>query len=74
MSQLPKWEDDTLQDYWTFHGRILQRTDKAILFACDELDGEEIWLPISQIYYDDASELEALVGIPEWLAYKKGLI
>lgn len=53
--------------------RVKRATDKAILV---EVDGEEAWIPQSQI--DDESEVwkdgdEGTLVIPLWLAEAKGL-
>lgn len=51
-------------------------TDNALLV---EVDGEEIWIPQSQIladsevYDDDENSIGTLV-ITEWIATKKGLL
>jgi hypothetical protein len=52
---------------------VLGKTDKAVLV---ELDGEEVWIPLSQIH--DDSEIYESTGIGErgnlvisrWLAHK----
>ena len=57
----------------------INQTDKAILVSEDDPD-EGIWLPKSQIEYDEneidcadkGEEIE--IGIPEWLAEQEGLI
>lgn len=52
-------------------GDILQETEDAILVDCD---GEEVWLPKSQIEYDGERGDEAVdIELPEWLAEEKGL-
>ena len=54
---------------------VIRETDKALLVS---VEGEEIWIPISQI--DDDSEvynMETGPGtliIPMWLALEKGLV
>lgn len=49
-------------------------TDDAILF---DFDGEEIWIPRSQIldedFDDDGSKKHGSIEIPEWLAEDRGL-
>jgi hypothetical protein len=52
---------------------FLHETDSAILVECD---GEEVWLPLSQIEWDgDAERGDTItVSMPEWLAEDKGLI
>lgn len=58
---------------------VRKETDKAILCTIPDLDGEEIWVPKSQI--KDESEVYSLKSgkepgklvIPKWLADEKGL-
>jgi len=53
---------------------LLHETDSAILVEND--CGEEIWLPKSQIdFNDEGAEAGALIEIdvPRWLAEEKGL-
>lgn len=52
----------------------LRETDRAVLVETE--DGEEVWLPLSQIGEFGEPEPEQLVRIdvPEWLALKSGLI
>ena len=58
-------------DMITVHADILQVTDAAVLIACG---GEEIWLPLSQIYFDgERGDANTPVSLPEWLAAEKGL-
>jgi hypothetical protein len=55
---------------------LKRKTDAAILV--EDEDGEEVWIPISQL--DDETEIledseigeEGKLVIPEWLATKKG--
>lgn len=52
----------------------LKETDKALLI---EYEGEEIWIPKSQIVYGD-SEIssegdEGVLAITQWIADEKGL-
>jgi len=55
---------------------LKRKTDAAILV--EDEDGEEVWIPISQL--DDDTEIwedseigeEGKLVIPEWLATKKG--
>lgn len=60
---------------YTMSGAVCRRaTDLAILV---EVDGQEVWIPKSQI--DDDSEVyeantEGDLIIPEWLAREKGLV
>jgi hypothetical protein len=50
-------------------------TDRAICVREDE-DGEDIWLPQSQIQWDrDAERGEEIeIIVPEWLLENKGLL
>lgn len=64
MTFLKKFSNEEMS-YFEHEG-IKRKTDRAILFI---LDGMEIWLPTSQIDYNDE-----IVGIPTWLVNKKGLI
>ena len=58
-------------DMITVHADILQVTDAAVLIVCG---GEEIWLPLSQIYFDgERGDTNVSVSLPEWLADEKGL-
>ncbi len=54
-------------------GTIKYRTAKAVLI--DVGDGEEVWIPESQIVdeYEDDEGLMVFT-IPEWLAIEKGLV
>jgi hypothetical protein len=55
----------------------LKAKSKAALLVEDE-DGEEVWIPFSQIHADSEVWEDSEVGeegklvIPEWLATKKG--
>jgi len=56
------------------NAKALRETEKALLV---EIEGEEVWLPKSQI--DDDSEVykedtEGTLVIPLWLAEKHGLV
>jgi len=53
--------------------RIKLETDKAILVIIDD---EEIWLPKSQITYNENHDLDKPqeIEISEWIAEQKGLI
>lgn len=56
---------------------IIRETDSAFLISESEDDfGTKIWLPKSQIYYDDeVSEGDCfLITIPEWLAIEKEFV
>lgn len=48
--------------------RVVQETETGVLLVIGE---REIWLSKSQI---DMREWSSIVGIPQWLAEKKGLI
>lgn len=53
---------------------ILRETDKALLVRFE--DGEEHWIPLSQIAdSDDYSEgdVNGTISITEWIANEKGL-
>lgn len=50
-------------EMFTVYGDILQETEDAILVSCD---GEEVWLPKSQIDY--AGERGDEYALPAWLA------
>ncbi len=52
---------------------FLHETDSAILV---EFDGDEVWIPLSQIEWGmDAEKGDTItVSMPEWLAEAKGLI
>jgi hypothetical protein len=63
----------------TPEGQVIRHTDKAVLF---EVEGEEMWLPRSQIEGDLTDEYLIACAesctpisftIPEWLAETKGL-
>lgn len=60
--------------------KLLNNTEKALLI---EIDGEEVWLPFSQIhdftdFFDEEERLRKgvtlRVGMTEWIAKAKGLI
>ena len=50
-------------------GKILGETDKAIKFM-QESTGEVLWLPKSQIKYNEIAELVYCITLPIWLAEK----
>ena len=54
---------------------ILRFTDAAVLVT-DEEDGDEVWLPLSQIEIQSKTDHEGLfeVTMPEWLAQEKELV
>jgi hypothetical protein len=56
--------------------RAIRLSDSGAALLCD-IDGEEVWIPVSQI--DDDSEIfeeghEGKLVVSEWLATQKGLI
>jgi len=56
---------------------ILRETESAFLILIDE-DGQEEWIPKSQIHPESVNELavgdeDVTVTISEWIADKKGL-
>ena len=58
--------DDRFEDIEVHFDSIVVETDKAKLF---EIDTEKIWIPKSQIRYEDSDSFV----IPRWLAEEKGL-
>lgn len=52
------------------------RTEKAILVSDDGDRAKAVWLPLSQIQFDETRlKLPAvIVTLPEWLAVDKGLL
>ena len=60
--------------------RIKHETDAAYLVTDSDQEGEEFWLPKSQVeVLDDESEIYknkgcCRMGIPDWLAKEKGMI
>jgi len=54
-------------------GTLERKTDKAILLM---VRTEEVWLPKSQITYDDNSEVGQMieVDLPYWLAKKNEVL
>lgn len=58
--------------YYDIGGMFLQETEDAILLG---IDGDEIWLPKSQIEYDEDHERGDYmeVEVPDWLCEQKGL-
>ena len=55
--------------------QVKRITDKAILFV---IEGEDTWIPISQISPDDRDQYEegdvdVSVSVSEWIANEKGL-
>lgn len=53
---------------------VKKATEKALLV---EVDGEEVWLPRSQIVEDESEALEegdtGTLAITQWIAREKGL-
>lgn len=52
-----------------FVERLVRETSAAWLV--ETADGEEVWLPKSQVELDDG---ESVVRVPEWLAIEEGLV
>ena len=59
-------KDDIILDLDDYE--IIARVDLAICLR--HIDGDETWLPISQIILDEEN---GLIWIPLWLAQKEGL-
>ena len=51
---------------------FLRQTDKAILV--ENIDDEEVWLPLSQVEVIEQCEGMCEVIVPNWLAESKGVI
>ena len=53
--------------------KLVKQSEKAI--CCTRKDGEDIWLPKSQILYDQEAEEGDMidVDVAEWLIKEKGL-
>lgn len=49
-------------------------TDKAILISENGEERHAVWLPKSQIEYEDDGRGSCKVTLPEWLANEHGLI
>ena len=52
---------------------IVRGTDKALLLR---IDGEEVWVPLSQIADSDdyeVGDMDCTVSVTEWFASKEGL-
>lgn len=49
------------------------RTERAVLVSADGDREKAVWLPLSQIEFDEGGAT-AVVTLPEWLALDKGLI
>jgi hypothetical protein len=53
---------------------VVMEKEKALLV---EVEGEQIWIPKSQIHDDSEvykADTEGTLVIPEWLAKEKGLV
>jgi len=54
--------------------RIIRETEKALMV---EIDGEEFWIPLSQIdeggFYYFPGDVDRSIRITEWIAKEKGL-
>lgn len=64
------WDDDNL--CWREYDELVHETDDALLLS---IEGEEIWLPKLELS-DEPLKIDKddqVVGIPRWLAKKKGL-
>lgn len=59
------WDDDELS--WFDVDEVVKETPHAYLLL---IENEELWLPKSQVKFD---EDDGLVGLPGWLAEDKGL-
>lgn len=57
-------------EMWEVKGELVQETEDAILLV---IDGDEYWLPKSQIDYDGERGDVVTVSVPDWLASEKGL-
>lgn len=57
-------------EYYDIGGTFLQETDEAILL---DVDGDEVWLPKSQIEFDGERGDYIEVEVPDWLCEQKGL-
>ena len=57
--------ESSADNYIISYTSIIVELDKAILFNCD---GDEVWLPISQIIVDRTNEK---IELPEWLFKEK---
>jgi hypothetical protein len=67
-------------EYEDYDGKYIYHTDDAILFLPEGFEeGEEVWLPLSQIVYDgELDEMEKgdiiNIEVKNWLAEQEGLI
>lgn len=56
--------------------RGIAETDAAVLVACSDFDGGQLWVPKSQIHDDSdvyAKDTDGDLVITDWFANKKGL-
>lgn len=54
--------------------RLVQQTERAIL-VCDSDDLDKaVWLPKSQVEFEEKPGGLAEVTLPEWLAIERGLV
>jgi hypothetical protein len=51
-------------------GKVVAETDRAILV---DVDGDEIWFPLSQVEVDYLNDDEVILTVPAWLARKLDL-
>lgn len=51
--------------------KLHHQTERAILVSDDGDKANAVWLPLSQIEWDEA---DGIVTMPEWLATEKGFI
>lgn len=56
--------------YYDIGGTLLKETEEAILL---DVDGDEVWLPKSQIEFDGERGDYIEVEVPDWLSEQKGL-
>ena len=59
-------------DMITIHADILQVTDAAVLIACE---GEEVWLPLSQIDFDgERGDTNVICFTPRMAGRRQGTV
>lgn len=64
-------EGDNLEEMIDVDVQVLKSTDKAVLVETE--DGEEVWLPLSQIEGDLPDEgSRGTIQVASWLAKKNG--
>ncbi len=61
----------TKQEVMFVHCSLKKKTDKALLITFD--NGDEHWLPLSQVIFDTIDGNLGVLEIPRWLALKKGI-